>query len=406
MRKRISLVVQLNLFFMFVMIFNLNKESLCNKRGSIMKRVLILFVFSFIYFFSTYAQVGIGTINPDSTAKLHIESTDKGFLPPRVTKTERDAIPNPAEGLTIFNTDADCLQIWNSTYWYDACGNTPILASGGDNIFDVDINNIQYRVHVFETSGDFEVIYSGGAKAGEIEYLIIAGGGSGGIAGAQGGGGGGGAGGVIEGSTSVIEQVYTISVGEGGESVSGDHTPGNNGQNSTAFGNTAIGGGRGGSGNGSCCENDLGFADAGGSGGGAGTTSGNEYGSGEPGEDGQGNAGADANTPNGGGGGGAGANGGTSPDISTAANGGDGISLAITGTPTFYAGGGAGSGPTSGTNAINPPIGDGGSGGGGGNNAVDGVDGKGGGGAAGLTNAASGKGGDGVVIIRYPLYFP
>jgi hypothetical protein len=40
----------------------------------------------------TYAQVGIGTINPDGSAALDITSTTGGLLPPRMTTTQRDAI--------------------------------------------------------------------------------------------------------------------------------------------------------------------------------------------------------------------------------------------------------------------------------------------------------------------------
>jgi len=67
------------------------------------------------------AQVGIGTENPDESAVLELESTEKGFLPPRLTNTERDAIQNPAEGLVIYNTDSKCMQWWNGSFWYDGC---------------------------------------------------------------------------------------------------------------------------------------------------------------------------------------------------------------------------------------------------------------------------------------------
>lgn len=43
-------------------------------------------------------QVGIGTSQPDSSAKLDVNSNSQGFLPPRMTTEERDSIPNPAAG--------------------------------------------------------------------------------------------------------------------------------------------------------------------------------------------------------------------------------------------------------------------------------------------------------------------
>lgn len=40
-----------------------------------------------------------------STAILQADSTTKGFLPPRMTKTQREAITNPATGLVVYQTD-------------------------------------------------------------------------------------------------------------------------------------------------------------------------------------------------------------------------------------------------------------------------------------------------------------
>lgn len=47
----------------------------------------------------------------DESAILHLESSDKGFLVPRMTTNERDLIASPAEGLTIYNLDLNCIQI-------------------------------------------------------------------------------------------------------------------------------------------------------------------------------------------------------------------------------------------------------------------------------------------------------
>ena len=69
------------------------------------------------------AQVKVGE-NPttlNATAELEIESTTKGFLPPRLTTEQRDAIANPAEGLTIYNTTTKCLNWYNGTAWFSPC---------------------------------------------------------------------------------------------------------------------------------------------------------------------------------------------------------------------------------------------------------------------------------------------
>jgi uncharacterized protein (TIGR02145 family) len=90
------------------------------------------FLSAFIYLsFSslTYGQVGIGTTSPHSSARLQIDANSstnaKGFLPPRMTTTERDGITSPATGLTIYNTTKNCLEWWNGSFWYDGCGGTP-----------------------------------------------------------------------------------------------------------------------------------------------------------------------------------------------------------------------------------------------------------------------------------------
>ena len=70
-----------------------------------MNRVLPLFLL--LTATGAIAQVGIGTSNPDASAKLHVEATNKGFLPPRVSltsTTDVTTIPTPAAGLLVYNT--------------------------------------------------------------------------------------------------------------------------------------------------------------------------------------------------------------------------------------------------------------------------------------------------------------
>ena len=45
-----------------------------------------------------YGQRGIGTNTPDKAAVLELASTSKGFLPPRMSTAERNAISTPAIG--------------------------------------------------------------------------------------------------------------------------------------------------------------------------------------------------------------------------------------------------------------------------------------------------------------------
>lgn len=68
-------------------------------------------------------KVGIGTPNPSATAALEINSSISGFLPPRMTTVQRNAIVDPEAGLTIYNIDLNCLEFYSGTAngWYCPC---------------------------------------------------------------------------------------------------------------------------------------------------------------------------------------------------------------------------------------------------------------------------------------------
>jgi hypothetical protein len=64
-------------------------------------------------------KVGIGTSSPDATAILDVSSTTAGFLPPRMSTAERDAIGGgaPQEGLILYNVTTDKLQVYSAGAW-------------------------------------------------------------------------------------------------------------------------------------------------------------------------------------------------------------------------------------------------------------------------------------------------
>ncbi|CAA7197059.1 fibrobacter succinogenes major paralogous domain-containing protein [Chryseobacterium potabilaquae] len=53
----------------------------------------------------TDGRIGMGTNSPDPSAILDLTSTHDGFLPPRMTMAQMDAISGPAQGLVIYCTD-------------------------------------------------------------------------------------------------------------------------------------------------------------------------------------------------------------------------------------------------------------------------------------------------------------
>ncbi|MDP9368288.1 MAG: glycoside hydrolase family 55 protein, partial [Chloroflexota bacterium] len=64
-------------------------------------------------------RVGIGTINPAPATLLDLASTTQGFLPPRMTTQQRDAILAPPEGLTIYNVTTKRLNFHDGTRWQE-----------------------------------------------------------------------------------------------------------------------------------------------------------------------------------------------------------------------------------------------------------------------------------------------
>ena len=63
-----------------------------------MKNKLNILCFVLLNFIAAKAkaQVGVGTSTPHVSAELDVTSTTKGFLPPRMTAAQRDAIATPA----------------------------------------------------------------------------------------------------------------------------------------------------------------------------------------------------------------------------------------------------------------------------------------------------------------------
>ena len=63
-------------------------------------------------------SIGIGHTSQNASAVLQADSTTKGFLPPRMTNTQRTNIVSPAVGLMVYCTDTiEGLYIYKSTGW-------------------------------------------------------------------------------------------------------------------------------------------------------------------------------------------------------------------------------------------------------------------------------------------------
>jgi hypothetical protein len=305
-------------------------------------------------------------------------------------------------------------------------------AGGGTTVTTfTDSGGQQYQIHAFENVGTETFTVN---RGGEVDVLLVGGGG----AGSGRHGGGGGAGGLVfVPGLEPAEQVFNITIGGGGTGAfdTDDNGTLSEGGDTTAFGLTALGGGRPGN-----QDNDEDGGDGGSGGGGnywtSDTVSDGGLGlqptlSGLSGSNGFGNDGGSAlRTGNvsypGGGGGGAGQVG-ESVNSGNGGDGGDGLSSVtiggtvynfadtfgtqfgeVVGSDVYFAGGGAG-GVYDQFSPGDGGLGGGGNGGlpgdGGGNDGEDGQANTGGGagGGGGISTQFGGDGGSGIVIIRYEI---
>ena len=267
----------------------------------------------------------------------------------------------------------------------------------------------EYWIHTFTSNTAFVVSHG----IVNVEWLIVGGGGAGGYGYWGGAGGGGGGGGITNNlgkpSGHMEPGTYAIEVGVGGTPGAGERTPGNNGQPSSAFGYTAIGGGGGG-------MNDAKGKDGGCGGGGGGQYNAASWpgGAGSPGGNGGKGYGADGGTTAAAGGGGFSAPGNDAVKAQ-AGHGGDGLDCSAyfgknVGDAGWFAGGGGGAVWNQG--GSKHAAGNGGRGGGGKGGSSQftahssGSPNTGGGGGGTGGNAAPGagtpgSGGSGIVIVRY-----
>jgi hypothetical protein len=130
-------------------------------------------ILSLFFSMPLFAQTGIGTTNPDASAKLDVSATNKGFLPPRVSLTsvtDNTTISSPATGLLVYcKGDAGLAAgyyYWNGNAWATIAttgGSGSVAAEFGSQILQagVTINSatpIDVISFTLPSSGTWEVI--------------------------------------------------------------------------------------------------------------------------------------------------------------------------------------------------------------------------------------------------------
>lgn len=107
---------------------------------------IYVLLLSMMLSFPTIAQIGIGTSTPNTSSIVDVESTTKGFLPPRLTVLERNLIGSPSEGLVVYCTNCcvtGTISFYSGTKWRNIvdCSDTDFDDDGIPNLQDIDDDN-------------------------------------------------------------------------------------------------------------------------------------------------------------------------------------------------------------------------------------------------------------------------
>jgi len=105
-----------------------------------MKRLIFVTILTSYCIACLSQNVGIGTILPHASARLDIQSSNKGLLIPRVTTAQRLAVANPASGLLMVDTTVNCLYMFTADGWKNMGGGKDIAFSVKGNAVVVQPN--------------------------------------------------------------------------------------------------------------------------------------------------------------------------------------------------------------------------------------------------------------------------
>ncbi len=95
--------------------------------------ILLVLLFSALSLFSQNIGINENGDNPDPSAILDVKSNDKGFLVPRLMENQKNGILNPANGLLIYQTDAD-----SGFFYFNGANWIPILSKSIVKLIDED----------------------------------------------------------------------------------------------------------------------------------------------------------------------------------------------------------------------------------------------------------------------------
>jgi len=123
-----------------------------------------------LFYIDGTGVAAFGTNSPDTSALLELSSTTSGFLKPRLTTVQRDAIATPATGLEIYNTTTGEPEFYNGSAWEAAVAN--IYTSDG-TVAGVRTVTLNDDISFNSTTGDTFLVSM--TSSGEIQLATSGG---------------------------------------------------------------------------------------------------------------------------------------------------------------------------------------------------------------------------------------
>lgn len=148
-----------------------------------MRNIILTITLAFLGL-AAMAQTGIGVPNPNSSAQLHIQASDKGVLIPQVALTDLTDDLSITEGnvnsLLVYNTTTDVIKemspgyyYWQDTAWQRLMPKGDIYANvnyDGDNFYYTDTNGDEVLIEINQWIQDSQLIYE---VVGADDYIIV-----------------------------------------------------------------------------------------------------------------------------------------------------------------------------------------------------------------------------------------
>lgn len=121
-----------------------------------------------------HAQTAIGVESAEGSARLELSSSSKGFLMPRMTQSQRNAILSPSNGLLVFQTDnTSGFYYYQGSAWTGPLTSTEVdglIKSNGISVFSASLNLGNNKIsNVGEPSGANDIAtkaYTDGLSGG------------------------------------------------------------------------------------------------------------------------------------------------------------------------------------------------------------------------------------------------